>query len=735
MLCLFLATGCSQNDPFEKGAKLSQTIQANEKYSVGDSSKTGWVLNVPTGAFDGKAELEMNVLSIENSKKIGVPEGNVLGNVVEITAKANDASVVYLNKPVTLYFKIPASQFSKNDEYKYMAACHVDGEWIYAYPKTVDYNTGTVTFDTDHFTSFALVSMKEQALIKKYAADMVRREWEKGNSKTQILSRLDTAFRDAMSAAGIVEAKDQSLVLLKIKKLPKFDKMITDIEYGENVDISKICTELTTDGIFSKYANLPAVEMIPFIGPGKSLRQGFVELDRGNYSEAIAEFGKSIAKSFPTTAIMNSVRETIQLGGIAARDWERFSTNVGYKAYLKYASSTAGKYEVNAPEWNKVMISLYGSTDKARYQSLKEYAEKNKTSIADLQKDKARSEKIYKEFCDGINDKYSERYILEKNLSKLQTDYEKIAQGFIKEGFLNRGTMGYASDMSLKARLESLFEARAYILDLFGGKMPTLSLGESNEANLNQAIAEYILCRGDTAKFFKWLKEKGYIKRETSTIASPTSAPGASSNPTVNPQPSQAPAQNQDNGFAWVLVETKNNDWKAAMDSQNKATAGTTKLSIAASGGSATFTKTYIGKDGGQYGDSWLKNGMTESGKITWSAPSLKTIKPNEKFSINLTCQHLNSTYKYPSGGWTVLAQVFRLDSKGDQAGSAAYLTDKDGKSSYVSGAGNNFQSFSSTVVGTISSGSRVGDRMSIRVSATGVISVQTWYVYEWRAG
>ncbi|HNW03848.1 MAG TPA: FecR domain-containing protein [Oscillospiraceae bacterium] len=181
--------------------------------------------------------------------------------------------------------------------------------------------------------------------------------------------------------------------------------------------------------------------------------------------------------------------------------------------------------------------------------------------------------------------------------------------------------------------------------------------------------------------------------------------------------------------YAWVLVETKMNDWQEKLDAQNKYTEGIWRLEVSASEGGATFTQTYINQNPG---DSWLKTGMAQSGQVTWTAPSHTVIKPDEEFSVNLTVAHLQNSHSNQSGGWSGTVQVFRIDENGDQKEAADELADKDGESGFqaYSYADN---LLSPTVFGKIGSGSAEGERMNIRVIAFGGISVETCYIYEWK--
>lgn len=197
--------------------------------------------------------------------------------------------------------------------------------------------------------------------------------------------------------------------------------------------------------------------------------------------------------------------------------------------------------------------------------------------------------------------------------------------------------------------------------------------------------------------------------------------------------PETKPTENQTDGkkeFAWVLVETKTNDWQTALDKQNASTTAWRK-DFEVSEGSVLFTDTFIGKDDPY---SWVKNGMSQSGKVTWTPPSSNIIKPDEEFSLHLTSEFISKDHKNFSGTGIIIAQVFRIDDSGKQSGYASYLCDKNGESSFMSGSGNDFKTCSSTVYGKIGAGYEEGEKIVIRVQAASGVAVETWYIYQWKA-
>lgn len=182
--------------------------------------------------------------------------------------------------------------------------------------------------------------------------------------------------------------------------------------------------------------------------------------------------------------------------------------------------------------------------------------------------------------------------------------------------------------------------------------------------------------------------------------------------------------------LAWVLTEVKTNDWQSKMQKWNAKNTSWRK-DAQASENSATFKTTFIGKNDSYV---WVKNGMSESGQVSWTKPSKSIILANEEVSLNLTAAHLGRDHDNFRGIGFVLAQHFSIDEKGNAIGSASYFLNKDGKSSFGSSSSNNYQSQSATVTSKIESGRNLGDKEVIRVSASnGNFTVETWYIYVWK--
>jgi hypothetical protein len=180
---------------------------------------------------------------------------------------------------------------------------------------------------------------------------------------------------------------------------------------------------------------------------------------------------------------------------------------------------------------------------------------------------------------------------------------------------------------------------------------------------------------------------------------------------------------------AWVYVETKTNDWENTLKkmSENEFWGN----EIIYEEGYVQFTNAYIGAD---RSDLWVKNGLVQSGNVTWTKPSLKVIKPSEEFSMYVTTENTRLDHKNFGGIGSILVQVFRLNEEGKAYTHSDYLTDEAGNYLFISGQNNGYKPNAVTVYGKISAGAYEGERMTIRVTAVGSgINVETWYIYEWK--
>ena len=700
-------------DPFVKGTTVEQAVRSDRETTVGDLSQTGWQLDIPANAFESDLTLTMSVLSETESENYQNDAFKWIGKPVKITAGSENG--VYLGRPATVTMQIPKEQrIPKEKVDDYLAAYYNGESWDYIFPAITKVSEGYITFETYHFSLFSAVKPTEEEKIKLYTQKMAVQIWEDEEREKAFSDKVMDTFNEAFEKMGISDETVKGKLLRSVAKEYDFGTLLVSTERGDVADFGVKCGEMAANALI-KHLKMEDALMDNITGKGAAVATGLVkgalQLKDNNYTDATKELTSAFIGYFPVGRAYQAAVEVID-AGIAS--WKDYELDEAYRNYVK--DTVGGFATVSDDDWALMCATPQMSGYLIRLQS-------------ELDKDKALSARIAGQAGANLRKTFEKRLASEKTVKGKEAEYAKIIEGFKKDLLLERGAFGFGFDTDIESRLRTLFAVRKNILDLFSGEMPVLKSGESAESNLNEAIAMWISFGPERrGEFYQWLEEKGYIEKvkPSATPAAPTAS--ASNEAPASSAPASTSRTTAEKKYAWVLTETKTNDWQSKLDAQNKKTEGSWRRDIAASAGSATFTETYIGK-----GNAWLKQGLSQSGQVTWTAPSRTMIQPNEEFSIDLTTTHLHNDHSNQSGGWTGSAQVFYIDEAGKQKGSARYLSDRDGKTSYTAGSGNKYQSFSYTVYGTFGEGSE-GDRMTIRVHASaGIPGVQTFYIYEWK--
>ena len=729
MLAIWLISGLGGGYPYEKGALLVTSVRPDSATMVGDTKKTGWQLDIPSNTFDSESSLKMNTLSESETDDYRNGSFEIIGTPVKIMA--GDGEITWLSRPVTVTMQIPKEQRISKENTDNVLAAYYNGEsWDYIFPDITRVSEGYINFDTYHFSLFSVVKLTEKEKIKLYTQKMAVQVWEDEGREKAFSDKVMNTFNEAFEKMGIKDESVKGKLLRSVAKEYDFGNLLVSTERGDVADFGVKCGEMAANALI-KHLKIEDSLMNNITGKGAAVATGLVkgalQLKDGNYTNAAKELSSAFIGYFPVGRAYQSAVEVID-AGIAS--WKDYELDAAYRNYVK--DSSGSFTTVSDDDWALMCTTqMRGYLIRLQDEAKNNYCTVNGISRSKLDKDKALSERIASQTETNLRKTFEKRLSSENSIKAKEAEYAKIIEGFKRDLLLERGTFGFGFDTEIENRLRTLFAVRKNILDLFGGEMPVLKSGESAERNLNEAISMWIsFGPGRRGEFYQWLEEKGYLDKAKTPAAttSPTTPTASASNEApVSSEPASTSPTTVEKKYAWVLTETKTNDWQSKLDAQNK-NKSSWRWDISASEGNAMFTITYIDKD-----YSWMKQGMSQSGQVTWSAPSKTIIQPNEEFSINLTVTHLHNDHPNQYGGWMGLAQVFYIDEEEKQKGGAEYLSDRDGNTSFTSGTGNKYQSFSPTVYGTFGTGSE-GDRMTIRVSASGgTVSVQTFYIYEWK--
>ncbi len=204
------------------------------------------------------------------------------------------------------------------------------------------------------------------------------------------------------------------------------------------------------------------------------------------------------------------------------------------------------------------------------------------------------------------------------------------------------------------------------------------------------------------------LEEKG----RASTSSQPESA-----EPPAEPEPMLPEAKQQ---YAWVLVETVNENYQANIDNTNKG--GVYEVGASASPGSYAYTWKYVGESDDYY-DPDVLHGESYATQLTLSVPP-NTIKGGETVSLDFSLSFTEQNLSFYDGHGSCRADWGNLRFK-----------NADGKPHFdiyssVKYSEKNVSSVSGTISAVIPAGYSEGDREELW---TGGTNSGTYYVYEWK--
>lgn len=498
---------------FKENHFLQAKMKVDENKTLGDLKQEGWTLAFEDQTFEEEVDLSISISTAKKSQNLfPVEGGQIVGGILDVKAMSQNGELVYLNKPVKISMNL-GKKPKPAEMVNYMVGCFVDGEWHLIHPDAKDLAQGIISFETNHFTPYGTLKLDDEKLIKKLADDYAIKDWSKGNSREQIMARIEVNFKNAFKEFGIKDAASQKRLILNIKLNPKFGQMVDKIDKGENVDIQQECAKLSSDALLIANTNFPGSGAIPYLGTYNNIKVGIAQLKRGDYQDAMENYLKAFSSSNPLRAKINTLTEISQKSALLRKDFDEFSNKISFNAYLRYIGGQDKNLHWQDDEWKKVMYATYGNEDLAKVAAIKDYALRNGIPINDVL-NQLNVDKIYETFNKNLIKEHKERYRVYMELKGGEKDYEKIIRGFIKDGLLIPGKNGYPIGESLDNRLDDLLTKRDYILNLFGGKMPILALGESAEQNLNEAIVNLIFAKDNIPEFMKWLNKKGYIHSE-----------------------------------------------------------------------------------------------------------------------------------------------------------------------------------------------------------------------------
>lgn len=715
---------------------FSQTIKNDNAQTLGGLNIKGWQLEVPANTFGKDLKFTMDEMSESEGSKLQPSNSKILGNVLKLSVDGKEN--IRLGLPINATIQIPKSQLSglKADELFY--GYYYGNQWNYYMPDSVDIDKGTISFDLYHFSQIGIFKLSEDLQIKTFAKNMATGQWEAKNQGKNIRNALGKQYDDLFLALGIgveLDRKQLAADLATYMESATIDsggmapidalaQMANSASKGKAgmQDFQNKLLEFTGKGLVNVLEQMknakPGVYTEKFassVNVVGNLSSALGSVQGGDNKAALESVGNLLKGLNPAilfgTTTLNFLKDKMEntIAGFTQNEIEKaYGAYIGNVNKNGYGSGLEGDIEA-------IFITLGGGERMTKLNVINGYCKKY--GIDPKQLTEAERNKIFSNALKALEENFKKRKIEEAEIGRIQKAEEAFLKAIKDKGLLSsfsynkffRDGKGVGK-YSVGDRLEKIYKLRDLVLS-YEDKDKISKLSNAEIASL---IDQWIFWgeKGDRDGFYKYLRDMGYNEK-----------PGL-----LNSEGLQAKAQTNSSKFAWVQTGKIIEDGKAAVEANNK-NGNVWQQSLDASDGSVKMTYTYIGND-----DNWMKKGMNESGQVTWTPPSKTTLYPGDEVSIQMNVAHINNTHKNQAGGWTGLAQIYKIDNNGGQLGAAAYLTDNDGKSSFTSGVGNNYGAISSTVMAKVGQGNQVGERMAIRVSASGKgMAYRVSYVYTWQ--
>jgi hypothetical protein len=249
-----------------------------------------------------------------------------------------------------------------------------------------------------------------------------------------------------------------------------------------------------------------------------TLIEGTEALNNGDYKTALVEF-TDLGVSLMGYGTGVGTLKSVAVLGIAATEqgimaWKDYELECAYKAYAGLAKKGAYGYTLNSGDWETLTIQMRGYYN--RLLSEKKEAYRKLHGKSKLTDDEVRT--LETQVDAEMRKQFDARLANEKQIAQKAAEYEKIIQTFKDVNLLKRLEYGYKYEMTVEQRLRSLFTIRQVILKMVGGDISVFGSEKDREVNLSIAIAKWLSCGKDRAKFYDWMREKGYLASLKETI-------------------------------------------------------------------------------------------------------------------------------------------------------------------------------------------------------------------------
>lgn len=495
--------GCSSD-----GSSVSGKVSPGSEKIIGNAERDGVEIIIPAGTFEKAVSVRIGT---DDENEIAAEDGaSYLHSPIELVSDGGEHT---LGETVTVKIKLPES-VSEDDYLSIMGAYYDDGRWEYILPNAEAMQNGYLQFGTPHFSRFAAFKLEKEKALDKYAETLAIQKVTGEPPSQEIMD----CFSEALDYLDFNDETVKGIIMQKIAK--EFDptEFITNAKNGDVSDIvgqgaGFIAKKLMESAHDKEFVN----KMKSYAGGATSgaVAAAIKLFDGGSASDAYKEFVYAAMDAIPATRLAKAVVEASRAG---VQNWQDYSVEYAYNVYLKQNVASDGS--VSADSWDIIFYNMGSGLDFMQREYRRAYANASGKTLEEIEADKGLRNMLDSQVINEIKRKFMIRYANPPEIEAERARIREMLATFDAYGLLSWNNMlGFPVEMEYADRIDSLMRIRDNIIDIVGGDLS--AFGDKDymiEGNLAEAIYKWLEFRKDRAKFYDWMREKGYLASPKETI-------------------------------------------------------------------------------------------------------------------------------------------------------------------------------------------------------------------------
>lgn len=446
IICMMIAvilTGCVKksavNMPQYKIAipePITATADPSQDVTIGTLDANDVSVTISSGAFSEAQEVSIHTpkdvpLNIDDQKLVGSP--------LEILAGSDP---VRLFDKTTITFKFDKTLVPEGTAPGSMRVAYYNGQkWDYIKPVMVDMESGTMTFETYHFSLLAPKIADEtkitEQFIRSQALDNVIRDGA-NDASDAITEQIITM---TLAKMGITSEETQNKIFEKVSQAESYKEIHDLYKSGDVEGASQKVALLAGEKIAE---NVPDSVLKDALGGVVGAADDIAKVSEaagymaeGQYKQAAKIIGENIADKFLITSAGKIAVEVVQ-GQIDS--WKNVEVDAAYQAYKNGANGYFWGYNVDKNDFNSVWDQMRGVRRQLEIEAIaKENAIREEGGMPALSDREA--EIVRTRVKDAYKKQFEERSKNEDAIKKEEETLTKIFNAFKKANLFD-STLG-----------------------------------------------------------------------------------------------------------------------------------------------------------------------------------------------------------------------------------------------------------------------------------------------------